>query len=274
MSAPRRPLVMGIVNVTPDSFSDGGRFLGPDAALAHARRLIAEGADILDVGGESTRPGAEPASEADEIARVVPVIAALRRETALPISIDTMKPAVARAAFAAGATMWNDITALARSPGSLAVAAELGGQVVLMHMQGEPRTMQAEPTYGDVVAEVGDFLAARAEAAMAAGVERTNIWIDPGIGFGKTLAHNLALLANLDRFVALGFPVLIGASRKSFIRRLDRSAKTADDRLGASLAAALAGAQAGVTAIRAHDVRETVQALAMQAAIGQAGGHG
>jgi dihydropteroate synthase len=274
MSAPRRPLVMGIVNVTPDSFSDGGRFLGPDAALAHARRLIAEGADILDVGGESTRPGAEPASEADEIARVVPVIAALRRETALPISIDTMKPAVARAAFAAGATMWNDITALARSPGSLAVAAELGGQVVLMHMQGEPRTMQAEPTYGDVVAEVGDFLAARAEAAMAAGVERTRIWIDPGIGFGKTLAHNLALLANLDRFVALGFPVLIGASRKSFIRRLDRSAKTADDRLGASLAAALAGAQAGVAAIRAHDVRETVQALAMQAAIGQAGGHG
>ena len=274
MTSPRRPLVMGIVNVTPDSFSDGGRYLDADAALAHGLRLIAEGADILDVGGESTRPGAEPASEADEIARVVPVIASLRRETALPISVDTMKPAVACAAFAAGATMWNDVTALSWSPDSLAAAAELGGPVVLMHMQGEPRTMQAEPTYGDVVAEVAAFLAARSEVALAAGVDRTNIWIDPGIGFGKTLAHNLALLANLHRLVALGFPVLLGVSRKGFIRRLDPTAKTADDRLGGSLAAALAGARAGVAAIRVHDVRETVQTLAMQAAIGEAASHG
>jgi dihydropteroate synthase len=274
MTAPRRPLVMGILNVTPDSFSDGGHFLDPDAAVAHARRLIAEGADILDIGGESTRPRAEPANEAEEIGRVVPVIEALRRETTSPISIDTMKPAVARAAFAAGATMWNDVSALSWSPDSLSAAAELAGEVVLMHIQGVPRTMQAAPHYGDVVREVADSLAARAEAAMAAGVARSKIWIDPGIGFGKTLEHNLTLLAHLDRFVALGFPVLIGASRKSFIRRLDPTAKAADDRLGASLAAALAAARAGVAAVRVHDVRQTVQALAMDAAIGQAGGHG
>jgi dihydropteroate synthase len=274
MTAPRRPLVMGIVNVTPDSFSDGGRFLDLDAAVAHARRLIADGADILDVGGESSRPGAGPTDQADEIARVVPVIEALRRETALPISIDTMKPAVARAAFAAGATMWNDITALTWSPESLAAAADLGGEVVLMHMRGEPGTMQDEPRYDDVVAEVRDFLVARAEAAMAAGIGRDRIWIDPGIGFGKTPDHNLALLAHLDRLVALGFPVLLGASRKWFISRLDPKAKTAKDRLGGSLAAALAGARAGVAAVRVHDVRETVQALAIEAAIGQASGHG
>lgn len=261
---------MGIVNVTPDSFSDGGRFLDPGAALAHARRLIAEGADILDVGGESTRPGAAPVSEADELARVAPVIAAIRAESDVGISVDTMKPGVALAAGALGATMWNDVTALTGSPESLAAAAELGCEVVLMHMQGEPRTMQAAPRYEDVAAEVCAYLAARAEAAMAAGVARGNIWLDPGIGFGKTAEHSLALLRNLDRVVALGFPVLLGASRKSSIRAIAGDRSGAGDRLGGSIAAALAGARAGVAALRVHDVAETVQALAVARAIGQA----
>jgi dihydropteroate synthase len=261
---------MGVVNVTPDSFSDGGRFLDTDAAAAHARRLISEGADILDIGGESTRPGAEPASEDDEIARVIPVIAAIRAECEVPISVDTMKPVVARAAVAAGATMWNDVTALSWQAHAPAAAADLGCDVVLMHMRGEPRTMQADPQYDDVVAEVTAFLAARAEAAMAAGVARERIWLDPGIGFGKTLAHNLALLSHLDRIVALGFPVVLGVSRKGFIKAIDPAAKSAADRLGGSLAAALTGARAGVRAIRAHDVRETVQALETQSAIERA----
>jgi len=179
-----------------------------------------------------------------------------------------MKPAVARAAVGAGARLWNDVTALTWSPDSLAVAAELGCEVVLMHMQGEPRTMQAAPCYDDVAAEVGAFLAARAQAATAAGVARDRIWLDPGIGFGKTLKHNLTLLAHLDRLVGLGFPVLLGASRKSFLARIDPLAQTADDRLGGSLAVALAGARAGVSAVRVHDVRETVQALRVQEAIG------
>ncbi|MGZ8362708.1 MAG: dihydropteroate synthase [Caulobacteraceae bacterium] len=267
----RRPLVMGVVNVTPDSFSDGGRFLDFEAALAQARRLIAEGADWLDIGGESTRPGAEPVSEQDEVARVVPLIAAIREDSAIPISIDTMKPAVAEAAMAAGASMWNDVTALRWSPDSLETAARLGGQVALMHMLGEPRTMQDAPRYDDVVAEVRDFLAARAEAAMTAGVARENIWLDPGIGFGKTLAHNLALLRNLDALTALGFPVLLGVSRKRFLHAIDKTAASADDRLGGSLAAALWGAAKGAAMIRVHDVRETVQALAVQAAISSAG---
>src|SRR5689334_6073443 len=193
-----RPLVMGVVNVTPDSFSDGGRFLDPGAALSHARRLIAEGADILDIGGESTRPGAEPVSESEEIDRVVPLIEQIRRESDVRISIDTMKPPVARAAVAAGAAIWNDVTALRWSADSLATAAELGCDVVLMHMLGEPRTMQDDPRYDDVLAEVSAFLIERARAAMAAGVGREKIWLDPGIGFGKTVAHNLTLLANLD----------------------------------------------------------------------------
>ena len=263
----KRPKVMGVVTVTPDSFSDGGRFLDEAAAVSHARRLIAEGADLLDLGGESTRPGSDPVSEADEIARVVPVIAAVRRDSAIPISVDTMKPAVARAAVAAGADIWNDVTALRGAPDALATAAELGRGVVLMHMQGEPRTMQDDPRYGDVVAEVADFLAERAGAAMAAGVARDRITLDPGIGFGKTLAHNLALLAGLDRIVALGFPVLLGVSRKRFVRELDPTAVEAGDRLGGSLAAALAGARAGVAMVRVHDVRETVQALTVWSAI-------
>lgn len=262
---------MGVVNVTPDSFSDGGRLLDPQEALAHARRLIAEGADLLDVGGESTRPGAEPVSEAEEIARVVPLIRALRAESDVAISVDTMKPAVARAAVAAGATMWNDITALGFAADGPAVAAELGCDVVLMHMQGEPRTMQAEPRYHDVVAEVADHLAARAEAALAAGVARERIWLDPGIGFGKhMIRHNLPLLAGLAGIVALGFPVLLGVSRKSFIGKVSGGAEPGD-RLGGSLAGALWGAAQGVAAVRVHDVAETVQALRVWRAIAEAG---
>ena len=270
--SPRPVHVMGIVNVTPDSFSDGGRFHDPEAALAHARRLIADGADWLDVGGESTRPGAEPVSAADEIARVVPLIQALRAESAIPISIDTMKPKVARAAVEAGASMWNDVAALAHAPESLSTAAELGCDVVLMHMQGEPRTMQHEPRYDDVVGEVADFLAARAETAMAAGIARERIWLDPGIGFGKhSTRHNLPLMAHMDRIVGLGFPVLLGVSRKRFIAAIDRDG-AADQRLGGSLAAALFGVAAGVAMVRVHDVRETVQAVRVWQAIAAARG--
>ena len=262
-----RPIqVMGVLNATPDSFSDGGRFEGLEAGLRHARALAAAGADILDIGGESTRPGAAPVSAEAEIARVVPLVAAIRAESAIPISVDTMKAEVACAAVAAGASIWNDVTALA-APGAPELAAELGCDVVLMHMQGEPRTMQAEPRYDDVVAEVAAFLAGRAEAALAAGVAAERIWLDPGIGFGKTLAHNLALLAHLDRLVALGFPVLLGVSRKRFIAALDPAAQAADARLPGSLAAALAGARAGVAAVRVHDVAETVQALKVWSAI-------
>jgi dihydropteroate synthase len=263
--------VMGVINVTPDSFSDGGRFVDPGAALAQARGLIADGVDILDIGGESTRPGAAPIREADEIDRVVPLVQAIRAESAIPVSIDTMKPAVARAAVAAGAAMWNDVTALRHAPDSLAVAAELGCRVVLMHMQGEPQTMQAEPHYDDVVAEVAAFLTARAEAAMAAGVARENIWLDPGVGFGKhMIRHNLPLLAGLEAIVALGFPVLLGVSRKAFIGAVDGGGVPAGERLGGSIAGAIWGAQAGVAAVRVHDVRETVQALRVWAAIQEA----
>jgi dihydropteroate synthase len=265
--------VMGVINVTPDSFSDGGRFDDLSAAILQARRLIAEGADILDIGGESTRPGATPVSEDQEIDRVVPLIRAIRAESAIPISIDTRSPAVARAAVEAGATMWNDVSALRHAPDSLAAAADLGCEVVLMHMQGEPGTMQAEPHYDDVVAEVAAFLAERAETAMATGVARNRIWLDPGVGFGKhMIRHNLPLLAGLDRIVALGFPVLLGVSRKSFISAVDEGGKSAGqrpplERLGGSIAGALAGAAAGVAAVRVHDVRETVQALRVWQAI-------
>jgi dihydropteroate synthase len=262
--------VMGILNATPDSFSDGGRFLDPGAALAQGRRMAAEGAEILDIGGESTRPGAPAVDPETEVSRVVPLITALRAETAITLSVDTMKPQVARAAVAAGADIWNDVSALTWAPDSAEVAAELGCQVVLMHMRGDPRTMQAAPRYVDVVGEVEAYLLARAEAALAAGVARDRIWLDPGIGFGKTLAHNLALLARLDRFVALGFPVLLGVSRKSFIKAIDAAAQDPGDRLGGSLAGALAGARAGVAAVRVHDVAETVQALAVERALSQA----
>ena len=259
--------VMGVINLTPDSFSDGGRFLDMPAALDQARRLISEGADILDIGAESTRPGAQPVSAEAEMARLLPLIRAIRAESPSPISVDTMKPQVARACMAAGADMWNDVSALRHSPDSLEAAAELGCEVVLMHMQGTPATMQQAPRYDDVVAEVTDFLAERAETAIAAGVRRERIWLDPGLGFGKhPVRHNLPLLANLDRIVGLGFPVLLGASRKQFVSAVAGPAD-AGDRLGGSLAAALAGAAAGVAAVRVHDVAPTVQALRVWAAI-------
>ena len=259
--------VMGIVNVTPDSFSDGGRWASTEAAIDQAMRLVADGADVLDIGGESTRPGAETVGEAEEIERVAPVIAGVRARWGGAISIDTMKPAVARAAVAAGATMWNDVTALSHAPDSAAVSAELGCDVVLMHMQGEPRTMQADPRYDDVVSEVRDYLRGRAEAAMTAGVARERIWLDPGIGFGKTLAHNLALTARLGALTDLGFPVLYAASRKRTIQAIDSTAVDATNRLGGSLALALEGARRGARMVRVHDVRETVQALKVQAAV-------
>lgn len=262
------PHVMGIVNVTPDSFSDGGRLDSVEAAVSLGLRLVEQGADILDIGGESTRPGASPVEVVDEVVRVVPVVEGLRACWAGPISVDTMKPAVARAAVAAGATMWNDVTALGFAPDSLETAAALGCDVVLMHMQGQPRTMQAAPHYDDVVAEVTDWLVARAEAAMAAGVAREHIWLDPGLGFGKTAAHNFALTANLDRLVATGFPVVYGASRKRVILSVDATATDPADRLGGSLALALEAARRGASILRVHDVRETAQALAVQTAVG------
>ena len=262
---------MGVVNVTPDSFSDGGRFLDAGAARDHALALLDAGADWLDVGGESTRPGAEPVTESEELDRVIPVIEAVlaARPDAL-ISIDTMKPGVARAAVRAGAAMWNDVNAL-RAEGAVEAAAELGCLVALMHMQGEPQTMQANPAYDDVTSEVARFLGQRAGAALAAGVERERIVLDPGIGFGKTLQHNLALMAALEHFTSLDFPILFGASRKRFIAALDESAAESTDRLGGSLAAALHAARAGCALIRVHDVRESVQALKVEAAIHSAG---
>lgn len=262
-----RPRVMGIVNTTPDSFSDGGRHDTVEAAIAHGLKLVAQGADILDVGGESTRPGAEPVGVDDEIARTAPVIAGLARAWGGPISIDTMKPEVARAAVAAGATIWNDVAALGFAPDGLKTAAALGCDVVLMHMKGEPRTMQDAPHYDDVVAEVAAWLAHRAGEAMAAGVAPDRIWLDPGIGFGKTVEHNLLLTANLERIGAAGLPVLYGASRKRTISVIDPTAADPMDRLGGSLALALEAARRGAGIVRVHDVRETVQALKVQAAL-------
>jgi dihydropteroate synthase len=268
--ADARPQVMGVVNVTPDSFSDGGRFLDPAAARDHALSLLEAGADWLDVGGESTRPGADPVGEGEELDRVVPVIEAILADRPeAKISIDTMKPAVAEAALGAGARMWNDVNAL-RADGALETAARLDRPVALMHMQGAPQTMQDSPAYEDVVTDVARFLGQRAGAAMAAGVARENILLDPGIGFGKTLAHNLRLMAALEHFTSLEFPILFGASRKRFIAALDDTAAQAGDRLGGSIAAALHAARAGCALIRVHDVRESVQALKVQAAIAAA----
>lgn len=264
---PGGPYVMGVLNVTPDSFSDGGEEI---AASPRALAMLEAGADLIDVGGESTRPGARPVDEREELARVIPVIAALRAQTAAPISIDTMKPAVARAAFSAGASIWNDVAAL-RQPGAAQIAADLGGQVILMHMAGEPRTMQEDPRYDDVVAEVIAFLRERIAEAEAAGVE--NLWVDPGIGFGKTLAHNLALLSAVARIRdETGRPVVIGASRKSFIGKIDpRAENAAKDRLGGSVAAAWTAVQNGAAMVRVHDVAETVQALKLWRAVSEQG---
>ncbi|MEQ1786413.1 MAG: dihydropteroate synthase [Acidimicrobiales bacterium] len=249
---------MGVVNVTPDSFSDGGRFADAAQAVAHGRALLAEGADWLDVGGESTRPGAAPVAELEELRRVIPVVEALAAD-GTRVSIDTRKPAVARAAVAAGATLLNDVGAA-----NGAVAAELGVAWAAMHAQGEPATMQHDPRYDDVVAEVAATLVERAEAARAAGVPE--VWIDPGIGFGKTFAHNLELLAHLDAFVATGFPVLVGTSRKGFLGdllgRSDGVAGPAavDDRIEGSLATATWAMTCGAAMVRAHDVRATAHA--------------
>ncbi len=260
-----RPLVMGILNVTPDSFSDGGRFLDREAALVQARRLVAEGADILDVGGESTRPGAAPVPEAEERARVVPVIETLARmDLPVAISVDTSKPGVMAAAVEAGASLINDVRAL-REPGALAAAARLGVPVCLMHMQGEPRTMQDNPYYADVVTEVHDFLVGRAQACEAAGIPREDILLDPGFGFGKRLEHNLALLKHLERLTDTEYPVLVGMSRKRMIGEvLDLPV---DRRLHGGLALAVIAAMKGAAVIRVHDVGPTVEALKMTHAV-------
>lgn len=261
------PRVMGIVNVTPDSFSDGGRLGSVEAAVAHGLQLVADGAALLDVGGESTRPGADPVTAEAEIARTVPVIAGLRARWDGAISIDTMKPEVARAAVAAGATMWNDVSGLAFAPESVTVAADLGCELVLMHGLQPGGFAHLTATEGDVVAEVAADLLVRAEQAIVGGVARDRLLLDPGIGFGKTAAQGLQLTAALDRIAALGFPVLYGASRKRLIAAVDPSATDAGDRLGGSLALALAAASRGAAVIRVHDVRKTVQALAVQAAL-------
>ena len=254
-----RPRVMGIVNVTPDSFSDGGAHDNVDAAVAHALRLAAEGADILDVGGESTRPGAEPVGVEEELRRVIPVIERLARECPLPISVDSSKPEVMRAAVAAGAGMLNDVHAL-RGEGALDAAASLATPLVLMHMQGEPRSMQAEPHYEDVVSEVFRFLAERIFAAEMAGIDKKRIVIDPGFGFGKNRDHNLALLAQLRRFEELGVPVLAGLSRKKTIGELTGRSDPRE-RVHGSVAAHLIAAQHGARLLRVHDVAATVDAL-------------
>jgi dihydropteroate synthase len=260
-----RPQVMGIVNVTPDSFSDGGHHATTAAAVAHALRLVEEGADLLDVGGESTRPGAAPVDEADEIARVLPVIEALVARTTVPISVDTHKPGVMRAALAAGAGMVNDVMAL-RAEGALEVVAASKAAVVLMHMQGEPRTMQEAPDYDDVVGEVHRFLTERVFACEMSGIDKRRIVIDPGFGFGKALGHNMALLAQLQRFAAIGVPVLAGLSRKSSLGQL--TGRGVDERLAASLAAHLIAVQNGARFVRVHDVAATVDALKVWAAVG------
>jgi len=269
MNAPRQPRLMGVINVTPDSFSDGGAFADPAHAIDHGLRLVEDGAAILDIGGESTRPGADQVSVEAELARILPVIKGLANQTAAAISIDTRKPAVARAAIGAGASIWNDVSALTFGEDSLEVAAALECRIVLMHAQGDPKTMQNNPRYGDVVAEVLADLSARIDACVAAGIRRERLIVDPGIGFGKTTAHNLALIAGLARFRALGAPVLLGASRKRFIAALDRQGPAAA-RLGGSVAAALAGAARGASILRVHDVAATRQALMVAAAIDSA----
>ena len=247
-------LVMGVVNVTPDSFSDGGRFSSAAGAVAHGRRLAAEGAGIVDVGGESTRPGAEPVAPADELERVLPVVSALAGD-GIRVSIDTRHAEVAEAALAAGATIVNDVSA---ADELMAAAAAAGAGYVAMHAQGEPRTMQADPRYGDVVGEVHGFLAVAAARARELGCRE--VWVDPGIGFGKRVDHNLALLASLPELVEGGVPVLVGASRKGFLGALTGGAAV-DDRLEASVAVAAWAFHCGVQVVRAHDVAETVQAL-------------
>jgi dihydropteroate synthase len=259
-----RPRIMGIVNVTPDSFSDGGEHAGVEAALAHALRLVEEGADLLDVGGESTRPGAAPVPVEEELGRVVAVVAAIASRVAVPVSVDTSRPEVMRAAVAAGAGMINDVRAL-RLDGALEAAAELGVPVCLMHMQGTPQDMQAEPRYDDVVAEVHAFLTQRIFACEMAGIDKKRLLVDPGFGFGKSLEHNLRLLRQLSRFVELGVPVLAGLSRKGMIGTI--TGRGVDARVHGSVAAALLAAQNGAAIVRVHDVAATADALAVLHAV-------
>jgi dihydropteroate synthase len=254
-----RPLLMGVVNVTPDSFSDGGRFLEQGAALEHARRLIEQGADLLDIGGESTRPGAAIVGEQEELARVLPVFQALAGAP-IPLSIDTRRPRVMREALAAGASMVNDVQAL-EAPGSLEAVAASDCAVCLMHKKGDPATMQRDPRYGDVVAEVKAYLAGRIAAAESAGIARERIVADPGFGFGKTAAHNLEILKRLEEFRTLGVPLLAGLSRKSTLGTI--TGRPVTERLAASVAAALLAAQHGAHILRVHDVAETKDALAV-----------
>jgi dihydropteroate synthase len=259
-----RPLIMGILNLTPDSFSDGGLFLKPETALAQARRLCAEGADYIDIGGESSRPGAQAVSVQEELDRIMPVIEAIRAELSVNISLDTCKTAVMRAGLAAGVHMINDINAL-RAEGALACVAQSHAQVCLMHMQGTPRDMQQAPYYHDVVADVSAFLQHRIEACMQAGIDKTRLIIDPGFGFGKTVAHNLRLLRELEAFHALGCPLLVGMSRKSMIGAVLNQPVT--QRLYGGLALALLATLKGAHIIRTHDVAPTVEVLNMSAAV-------
>jgi len=259
-----RAAIMGILNVTPDSFSDGGIFLAPEKAVAHAREMVADGADVIDIGGESTRPGARPVSEQEEIDRVLPVIEAVVREVSVPISIDTSKPDVMRAAVKAGAGVINDVRAL-REEGALETAAALEVPVCLMHMQGEPRVMQQNPEYTDVVAEVRTFLRERLEAARSAGISQDRLIIDPGFGFGKTLSHNLDLLRKLRELAALGVPLLAGLSRKSMIGMA--LGLPMERRLHTSVALALIAVQNGARIVRVHDVAPTREALRMLEAV-------
>ncbi len=265
-----RPLVAGVVNVTPDSFSDGGNTLEPGAAIAHAQRLVDEGADLVDIGAESSRPGASSVSAEQELSRLMPVLDGLRA-CPVPISVDTTKPEVMRAVIGAGAAMINDIGAL-RAPGALEAVAASDAGVCLMHMRGEPRTMQRGPRYGDVVAEVRAFLAERVAAAEARGIARERIVIDPGFGFGKTVEHNFELLRNLHRFAEMGLPVMAGWSRKSTLGAI--TGREVGDRLAASIAAALLAVQHGATIVRVHDVAATRDAFAVLAAMGGYGGGG
>ncbi|HEU4905029.1 MAG TPA: dihydropteroate synthase [Solirubrobacterales bacterium] len=254
---------MGVVNVTPDSFSDGGKFLDPEAAVAHGRELVQQGAAILDVGGESTRPGAVEVDAGEERARAEPVVTGLAGVAT--VSIDTSKAAVAEAALDAGASIVNDVTALRGDAEMAGLCAERGAGVVLMHMQGDPRTMQAEPQYGDVVEDVKAFLAGRVEVAVAAGVAEERIWVDPGIGFGKTLEHNLELLRRLGELRELGRPLVVGTSRKSFIAKVDET--PVEQRLGGTIASSVLAAAEGADVLRVHDVAEMAQAAKVASAI-------
>lgn len=256
---------MGILNVTPDSFSDGGQFLDPQRALDHAREMVEQGADIIDIGGESTRPGAQAVALDEELRRVIPLVEKLAPDLPVPVSVDTSKPEVMRAAADAGAGLLNDVYAL-RQPGALEAAAATGLPVCLMHMQGEPRSMQDNPQYQNVVAEVKDFLLERAAAAEAAGIPRKNILLDPGFGFGKNLTHNLTLLRNLHELTATGYPVLVGLSRKRMIGALLGNAPL-ERRLHGSVTAALLAVQQGATIVRVHDVQATRDALTVWRAV-------